>query len=71
MSIAVPRSQARYSQVFEALEAARWRGLSDRAYDALGRDGQARLLAHYRVSTRLEAVVAWAQAKEMRRKHGR
>lgn len=72
MAVSVPRSKARYSALFEALEAARWRGISDAAFDALTRDEQARLLAHYRVSTRLEAVVAWEQAKELRRRqHGR
>ena len=67
----MPRSKARYSGLFEALEAARWRGISDVEYDTLTRDEQARLLAHYRVSTRLDAVVAWEQAKELRRTRGR
>lgn len=67
MQVYVPRSKARYSALFEALEAARWRGLTDAEFDALDRDAQARLLAHYRVSTRLEAVAAWEQAKELRR----
>lgn len=65
----VPRSKARYSGLFEALEAARWRGISDAAFEALDRDAQARLIAHYRVSTRLEAVAAWEQAKEIRRRN--
>lgn len=69
MLVYVPRSKARYSALFEALEAARWRGISDAAYDTLPLAEQARLLAHYRVSTRLDAVVAWEQAREMRRKH--
>ena len=63
----VPRSKARYSLLFEALEAARWRGLSDQAFDALALEDKARVIAHYRVSTRLEAVVAWAQAREVKR----
>jgi Tfp pilus assembly protein PilN len=67
----VPRSKARYSALFEALEAARWRGLTDPEYDALSLDDKARLIAHYRTATRLEAVAAWEQAKELRRKHGR
>lgn len=55
------------SLLFEALEAARWRGISDQAYDALARDEKARMIAHYRTAMRLEAVVAWEQAKEIRR----
>lgn len=63
----VPRSKARVSLLFEALEACRWRGLTDTEYEALDLDGQARLIAHYRTATRLEAVGAWEQAKELRR----
>ena len=67
----MPRSKARYSPLFEALEAARWRGLSDAEYDALAVDEKARVLAHYRVHTHLRAVVEWEQAKELRRSRGR
>lgn len=38
--------------------AARWRGLSDEAMDALPLDSQGRILAAYRTAQRLEAVQA-------------
>ncbi len=63
----VPRGKARMSLLFESLEAARWRGLSDAEYDALDKDGKARVIAHYRTAMRLDAVIAWEQAKELRR----
>lgn len=66
-AVRVPQSKARYSQVFEALEAARWRGISDAAYDALDVQDKARLIAHYRVSTRLAAIEAWEQVREIKR----
>jgi len=65
--IAVPRSHVRMSLLFEALEAARWRGLTDQAFDALSRQDKARVIAHYRTAVRLEAVIAWEQAKAIRR----
>ena len=55
--------------LFASLEAARWRGLSDAAYDALDVQEQARLIAHYRTAMQFAAVEAWEQAREI--KHGR
>lgn len=64
MTMRVPRSKVRYSLLFEALEAARWRGLSDRAYDALDIDAKARLIAHYRVHHQIEAVLALRTSRQ-------
>lgn len=60
----MPRSGARYGAVFEVLEAARWRGLSDEAFAALDPHDQARIVAHYRAHHQLEAVIAQAQARD-------
>jgi len=46
----------RYSLSFELILAARWRGLTDEAMDALPQENQARVLAAYRTAMLLEAV---------------
>ena len=62
--IPVPRSGVRYARVFEVLEAAHWRGLTDAQFDALDPLEQARIVAHYRAHHQLEAVVAQAQTRD-------
>lgn len=64
--IAVPRGKLRISLLFESLEAARWRGISDQDYDTLPIEDKARLIAHYRTHMQIQAVEAW----EIRRKRG-
>lgn len=63
-SIPVPRSGAQYGALYEVMEAARWRGLTDAQFDALDADSQARIVAHFRVHHQLEAVIAQAQQRE-------
>lgn len=60
----MPRSGARYSSLFELMEAAHWRGYSDQAFAALSPFEQARVVAHYRCHHQLEAVIADAQMKK-------
>ena len=62
--IPVPRSGVRYSRVFEIVEAAHWRGLTDEQFEALDPLVQARVVAHYRTHHQLEAVIAQAQARD-------
>jgi hypothetical protein len=59
----VPRSGAKYGSLFEQMEAAHWRGLSDQEFSDLSVFEQARVVAHYRAHHQLEAVVADAQMK--------
>jgi hypothetical protein len=63
----LPRSGVKYSLFFESLEAARWRGIDDLAWDSLGADDKARLIAHYRVHMQIEAVLAQEQARKHKR----
>ena len=60
----MPRSGAQYGALFEIMEAARWRGLSDAQFEALDALDQARLVAHFRVHHQLEAVIAQAQQRD-------
>jgi len=46
----------RFSLNFELILAARWRGLSDAAMEALTIEDQGRVLAAYRTAMHLEAV---------------
>lgn len=59
----VPRSGARYGSLFEAMEAAHWRGYSDQAFADLSPYEQARIVAHYRCHFQLDAVIADAQMR--------
>lgn len=47
------------SASYEWVRAAHWRGLTDAAFDDLGPDAQARVLAAYRIEQRIQAVDAW------------
>jgi hemerythrin superfamily protein len=71
----VPRSGAKYGPLFEQMEAAHWRGLSDQQFSDLSLFEQARIVAHYRAHHQLEAVIADAQMKKQqqdakRQQHG-
>ena len=63
-SIRVPRSGARYNSLYERMEAARWRGYSDAAFDQLSQFEQARIVAHYRCHYQLEACIAQAAQRD-------
>lgn len=65
-AISVPRSKLRTSLLFEALSAARWRGISDVEYDALPIEDKARLIAFYRTTMQIAAV----ESQDTRRKRG-
>jgi hypothetical protein len=62
--IRVPRSGIKYGLLFECMEAAHWRGLSDEAFAALIPFEQARVIAHYRAHHQLEAVLAQQQQRD-------
>lgn len=51
------------SLLYEALAAARWRGISDAEYEAMDVDEQARLIAFYRTSMQIIAVEAHMSRK--------
>lgn len=70
-SYRVPRSGATFSSEFEQEEAARWRGLTPKQWDALDGEDQSRIVAHYRAATMLEAVIAFKTPKTSNRKAGR
>lgn len=63
-SIRVPRSGAQYSLLFECMEAAHWRGLTDEQFALLIPFEQARIIAHYRAHHRLESVIAQQQQRD-------
>jgi hypothetical protein len=60
----VPRSGAKFSALFEQMEAAHWRGLTDEHYASLLPFEQARIVAHYRTHMQLEAVIAQQQQRD-------
>lgn len=62
--IRVPRSGIRYGMLFECMEAAHWRGLSDEQFAVLTPFEQARIVAHYRAHHQLESVLAQQQQRD-------
>lgn len=64
----LPRAPIRASDEYYWSEAARWRGLSDAAMDALDLTAQARVVAHYEAAHEIAAVEAWEQERARRRK---
>ena len=50
--------------LFECMEAAHWRGLTDEQFAALTPFEQARIVAHFRSHHQLEAVVAQQQQRD-------
>lgn len=63
-SIRVPRSGAKYSLLFECMEAAHWRGLTDQQFAEMDPFEQARVVAHFRTHHQLEAVIAQQQQRD-------
>lgn len=64
----IPRSGIRYSLVLEQFLAARWAGLEwFSTWDALDGDDMAFVVAAYRASNQIEAVVAWDTHRKNKR----
>jgi hypothetical protein len=67
-SVPVPRSGAKYNEIFEWAEAAHWKHIPWEEFDELDGDTQAFHVAHYRAHHQLEAVIAKHQFDEMKRR---
>lgn len=55
-----------YSESFSWLEAARWRGYTNEQFADLDGNEQARIVAQWEVSTRIEAVISYFTHKRKR-----
>lgn len=58
-SLDPPSGLLQFDPSYELLRAARWRGLSWQAFDALSSDEQALTIAEYRIEMRYQAVDSW------------
>lgn len=67
---ALPDGDVGFSRVFETILAARWRGYKDEEFEELPPESQARIIAAYRVATRLESVLAHDRAQKMNKGQG-
>ena len=62
MSLDPPAGAFSFASEYELLRAARWRGLTWEAFDALDSDSQALIIAEYRIEMRYQSVDSYAQS---------